>query len=137
LCKGSNCYNLDPITEKCWDSSAYITDSTPIYWPDGIKVNGTNVRFVIDNWYSPNCNANWNETYLYSQGIAWASIANANGENVCYSSKGDTCNPYNAGFPTSVGSVYTNMVDGSVKAQACTGADNGSVEAESFCGAWR
>jgi hypothetical protein len=133
LCKGSNCYNLDPITEKCWDNSAYITDSTPIYWHGG---NDT-LRFVIDNWYSADCNANWNETYLYGGGIAWASIANANGEEVCYSPKGDTCNPYDEGFPTSVGSVYTNMVDGSVKAQACAGAHNASIEAVPVCGAWR
>jgi hypothetical protein len=129
LCKGSNCYTLDPITEKCWDSSAYITDSTPIYE----STNGA-LGLVIDNWYSPDCNANWNQTYLYGEGINWAGISNANGERVCYSSSGDTCNPF-AWFSPSLGSVYTNMVDGSVKAVACveTLAPSGQTQ---YCGNW-
>jgi hypothetical protein len=132
LCYGSSCNGLDPNTENCW-YNAYIADSA-FYAYEGYTY------FTVDNCYSPSCNANWNETYINAWSTMYLiSITNANREVQCFSaSTHDTCDPIRGSFGPNDSPAWTNMVDGSVKAQACVTFDiaGGPDSKTIWCGNW-
>lgn len=115
-CYGSGCNHLDPYQEGCQygdatHGSAYV--ATSYHYQSG------SWNFIIDNWYSPKCAANWNVTTFYNSYIEFVEIKNANGDFDCYPNIPGShyCDP-SAAYITS-SPAWTNMVNGTVKATAC------------------
>lgn len=110
-CYASGCNHLDPYVQGCQYGDATHGNA---YRADSYYNNDYRGTFTIENWYSPRCNANWNVTTLYNGShIIWVDITNARGVRDCYPSD---CGP---GGDVSASPIWTNMVDGSVTAQAC------------------
>src|SRR5579883_804955 len=111
-CWASGCNHLDPYTMGC-QYGAYAVQAA-----HKDVVYNSAYHFVIDNWYSPNCNANWSVATIVTGTIQFVSINSTVFD--CYpniSSSNFYCDqsaPYITASP-----AWTNMVDGSVKAQAC------------------
>jgi hypothetical protein len=130
-CYGHTCNDQDPYTYGCWDSNAYI-NSPSKYVYDSLSGN---LVAIIENWYSPDCNANWNQTITYGLLLYNVTITNQNKDEGCYPSN---CKPIYQGFTSSP--TYSDMVDGSTKTVACIESRNylhdGSDVPISTCGNW-
>ncbi len=115
-CTGHGCNNLDPYAQNCDTGDA---THRAAYVATSYAYNKNGWNFVIDNWYSPKCLANWNVTTFYTATIQYVSIKNTKGDSDCYPNLAGThyCNP-GAAYIT-VSPAWTNMVDGTVKVTAC------------------